>query len=155
MTRKSVAPGLAELEHVADGGHGLLGRLAHGVGAAAAGEPGHRVGVPRRDTARDMTSEKSSSASALSLTSAHGLPSTSCGLLLEAGPLAVALEASARSRRREARRAVAEPPLDLPDRGGVDVLVVARDGPDVEDDRERVDPLAQRVPRRAELAGVR
>jgi hypothetical protein len=37
----------------------------------------------------------------------------------------------------------------------VDVLAIARDGPDVEDDRQRVDPLPQRGPRRAEFGGVR
>jgi hypothetical protein len=36
---------LAEPQHVPDGRHGLVGRLGTGVGAAVAGEPGHRVGV--------------------------------------------------------------------------------------------------------------
>ena len=37
--------GLTELEHIADGGHRVFGRLALGAGAGAAHEPAHRVGV--------------------------------------------------------------------------------------------------------------
>jgi len=72
-----------------------------------------------------MTSEKSSSAIAMSLTSAPRPAEHLLGLLLEAGPHSpIALQAELEVRD-ERLGAVAEPPLDLPDRRGVDVLAIA------------------------------
>jgi hypothetical protein len=103
----------------------------------------------------DITSEKSSSASALSLRSAQGRPRVWRATLSKRASTRRRARAQLEVRDQRLGAAVAEALLHLAHRGGVDVLVVAGDAADVEDDRHRVDLLAQGAPGLAQLGRLR
>jgi hypothetical protein len=146
--------GCAEAEHVGDGGDGLFGGVEVGLGAGAAREPGVGVGVALGvelvQDAREVVLGEGAGAGLRPRRAEHAR-----GGLLEARVVSVALEAQLEVGDQGVAGAVAEALLDLAQGGGVEVLVVAGDAADVEDDRDGVDLLAQGVPGGAELGGAR
>ena len=138
-------PGPSELEHIADRGNRILRRLALGIRPGAAHVPAHRVGVLLRIKLGEHEREVLLS-ELLVLVLGPGSAEHPGGGFLEPLPLVVALELELEVGDERLGRAVAEPLLDLPDGRGVDLLVVAGDATDVEDDRERIDLPPQFVP---------
>jgi hypothetical protein len=143
----------AKLEHVADGLDGLVGRLAAGMGAGPAGVPGHRVGV------------------ALGVHGVHDHRELLLGHLLvldlgpraierllrdalEALPFLVALELELEVGHDRVGGAITEALLDHAHGERVDVLAVAGDAADVEDDGHRIDLGLEAGPGGAQLVVV-
>jgi hypothetical protein len=123
------------------GGHCVLGRLALGTRTRAAHEPAHRLGVSVWIQVRQNEREVvfcELLVLALGPRTAEYLG----GGFLESLPLVVAFELELEVSDQGLGRAIAEPLLDLAHGGSVDVLVVAGDAADVEDDGEGLDLLA-------------
>ncbi len=145
----------ADGEHRVDG----LDHLAHagadpGARAGARVEPAHRVdvggGVEHVHHVREVVLGE-----LVVLGQVPGLAERLLGELQEAVPFAVALELELVLGDEVALRAVAEPRLHLAQRRAVDLLVVAGDAADVEDDGDGVDALAQRLPGLDQLGATR
>ena len=143
----------AKLEHVADRLDSLVGRLAADVGAGPAGVPGHRVGVAlgvhRVHDHRELLLGH-----LLVLDRGPRAAERVLGDLLKALPFLVALELELEVGDDRIGRAVAEALLDHAHGERVDVLAVAGDAADVEDDRHRIDLGLEAGPGGAQLVVV-
>jgi len=140
----------AKLEHVADRLDGLVGGFAADVGAGPAGVPGHRVGVTLGDHGvHDLRELLPGHLLVLDLR-----PRATEGLLgdrFKALPLLVALELELEVGDDVVGGAIAEVLLDHAHGEHVDMLAVAGDAADIEDDGHRIDPGHEAGPGGAQL----
>jgi hypothetical protein len=152
--QKQRGVGSAEAQHVADGAHGIFRGLVAQVRACAAREPGHRVGViVREESGHDQREVFLGEVASFDLL--PGLAKCVLCHLLETCPVSVAFEGQLEIGHQRLGGTVAEAALELPDGDGMDLLVVAGNAADIEDDGDGIDLAAQRGPGIPQLRGTR
>ncbi len=147
-------PRQAPVEHLLDGQHRLVGgALAREGGAAAAVHPGHGVLVELR--AQGVHHRREVIFDELAVLELSPRLAVHPGHLVhEAVVEPLELELELVLRHQLARARVAEPLLHLAHDDRVDVFVVARFAPHVEDDRDGLQAGDELLPGEAEVGGV-